>query len=198
MKVHELPVMYLEMPSARRPLRLRSLAVIAVAMLALVTATSAIGCANKAVTATPKSGTLVAYTEEQGGIVFRHTSLIVSVRGRATMRFEKCTMRFGLNGALWRRLKTALRLTDMHTLAGDYGPATRHAEESSWVIIVGRDTVRITASSIPSELKTRMEPLLKLLDEVISVGKRDLPRSCTTKQTIEGTGRDNQTSHTGG
>ena len=153
--------------------------------LALVPATNAAGCANKTMTVVTQSRTLVAYTEEQGGIVLRHTSLIVSVRGQATMRFERCMTQLRLDGTLWRKLKAALKQTNIHALAGDYGPAVRRAEESTWVIVAGHDTVRITASSIPPELTAKLEPLLRVLDEVISAGKLGLPRSCVSKRTIK-------------
>jgi hypothetical protein len=173
-----------------------SLGISAAAMLALVSATSAVGCANKPATATTaQSRTLVAYTEEQAGIVLRHTALIVSARGQATMKFERCVRRFQLGVALWEKLKTAQKQTNMHALAGHYGPATPRPEESSWVIVSGHDTVRITAFSIPSKLRAKMEPLLKVLDEVISVGKRGMPRSCAGKRAMQSTARDNGTSN---
>jgi hypothetical protein len=107
-------------------------------------------------------------------------------------------VRFQLEGASWRKLETALKQTELHALAGDYGPATRRAEESTWVIVVGHDTVRITASAMPSKLRAGMEPLLKALDEVISVGMRDMPRSCAGKQTAESARRTIQTAHGSG
>lgn len=157
----------------------------AAVVLALVPAANAAGCANKAVTAATQSRTLVVYMEEQGGIVLRHTSLIISARGQAAMRFERCMTRFRLDGTLWRKLKAALKQTNMHALAGDYGPVARRAEESTWVIVAGHDTVRITAFSILPELKAKLEPLLGVLDEVISVGKLGLPRPCVSKRTIK-------------
>lgn len=132
-------------------------------------------------TAPARSRAVVAYTEEQSGIVFRHTSLIVSKRGQATVRYESCVRRFHLGVALWKRLNAALKQTNVHAVAGNHVPVTPHAEESTWVIVVGHDTVRITASSIPPELRARLEPLLKTVEEVVSVGKRRMPQSCGSK-----------------
>jgi hypothetical protein len=163
------------------------LIIAATAALTLVPITACSG-ANPPETATTQSHTLVAYKEEQSGIVFRHTSLIVSTRGQATVRFERCVQRLHLDASLWKRLKAALKQTNVHALVGNHVPATPRAEESTWVIVVGHDTVRITASSIPPELRVKLEPLLKVLGEAASVGKRDMPQSCSSKRTVNGTG----------
>jgi hypothetical protein len=78
--------------------------------------------------------------------------------------------------------------TNVHALAGNHVPTTPRAEESTWMIVVGHDTVRITASSIPPELRAKLEPLLKVLGEAASVGKRDMPQSCSSKRTVNGIG----------
>ena len=165
-----------------------SLSIAAASALLLAPMTSACSGANPRVPATTQSRTLVAYKEERVGIVFRHTSLIVSTRGQATARFEGCVQRFQLDASLWRRLKAALKQTDVHALAGNHVSAKPGAEESTWVIIVGHDTVRITASSIPPELRVKLEPLLKVLGETTSVGKRDMPQSCGSKRTSKNMG----------
>lgn len=130
----------------------------------------------------PRSRTLVTYKEEQGGVVLRLTSLVVSADGRATVRFEGCESRFRLKAKLWKRLRATLRHTNLHALAGDHAPATPGAEESTWVITAGQDKVRITASVIPQELRMKLEPLLKVLGEVRSVGQRHMPASCASKR----------------
>ena len=160
----------------------------ATALLLAPMTTSACSGANPSGPATTPSRTLVAYKEERAGIVFRHTSLVVSTRGQATVRFEGCVQRFQLDASLWRRLKAALKQTDVHALAGSHVSAKPGAEESTWVIVVGHDTVRITASSIPSELRMKLEPLLKVLGETGSVGKRDMPQSCSSKRTSKSMG----------
>jgi len=131
--------------------------------------------------------TLVAYQKEDGGIVFRHTSLVVSTHGQATVRFERCLQRFHLGASLWKKLKAALKQTNVHALAGNHAPATPRADESTWVITVGHDRVRIHGFAIPQELRVKLEPLLKILGEVVSVGERHIPQSCSSKRTVNGT-----------
>lgn len=159
---------------------------VAVAALALAPA-HAFGGSNKPATANTQSHTLVAYTEEQGGAVFRLASLTVSTRGQATVRFEACVRRFHPRAALWRRLKVAVKQTNVHALAGSHVPATPRADESTWVIAVGHDRVRITAPSIPPELRVKLEPLLKVLGEVLSIGERRMPQSCSSKRVTTST-----------
>lgn len=174
-----------------------SIAAASALLLAPIT-TSACSGANPRVPATTRSRTLVAYREEQVGIVSRHTSLIVSMRGQATVKFEGCVRRVQLDVSLWRRLKATLKQTDVHALAGNHVSAKPGAEESSWVIVVGHDTVRITASSIPPELRMKLEPLLKVVGEAVLVGKRDMPQSCSSKRTgktRDNTGRLTRASH---
>jgi hypothetical protein len=130
-----------------------------------------------------QSRTLVTYNEEQGGIVFRIRFLLVSADGEATVRFGRCMAQFHLNAALWKRLRAALKQTNLHAVAGDYVPPTLRADESTWVITVGHDRVRITGFSIPQELRVKLEPLLKVLGEVRSVGERRMPPSCSSKWT---------------
>jgi hypothetical protein len=124
----------------------------------------------------------VAYDEEQSGIIFRHASLIVSTHGQATVQFEKCVAEIQLKAALWKRLRAALKQTDLHPIAGDYVPPTPRADESTWVITVGHDRVRVTGFSIPQELRVRLEPLLNVLREVRSVGERRMPPPCARKR----------------
>jgi hypothetical protein len=168
--------------------RRRGVVIVVATALALAPTSSASSGLNKPVTGSTQSRTFVAYKEEQGGIVFRYRSLIVSTRGQATVRFARCVRRFHLDASLWKRLKTASKQTNVHALAGNHVPAAPRADESTWVIVLGHDTVRITAFSIPPELRAKLEPLFKVLGEVLSVGKRDMPQSCSSKRTVNGTG----------
>jgi hypothetical protein len=161
---------------------------VAVAALALALASAhAFGGSNKPAAANTQSHTLVAYTEEQGGVLFRLASLTVSTRGQATVRFEACVQRFHPRTALWRKLKAAVKQTNVHALAGNHVPATPRADASTWVIVVGRDWVRITAPSIPPALRVKLEPLLNVLGEVLSIGERRMPQSCSSKRIITST-----------
>jgi hypothetical protein len=64
----------------------------------------------------------------------------------------------------------------VHALAGAYSRSpTRQAEESRWVVTVGRDTVRIRDDQNAPEL-AKLEPLLKVLREIVSVGEQGVPR----------------------
>jgi hypothetical protein len=163
-------------------MRTRRLATAAATALVLGT-TSASSGANQPVRAPSQLPTLVTYKEEQSGVASRFTRLIVSADRRATVRFEGCTTRFHLNTSLWKRLRAALKQTNLHVIAGDHAPPTPRAEESTWVITVGHDTVRISDFSIPQELRAKLEPLLKVLEEVRSVGEQPMPPSCSSKRT---------------
>jgi hypothetical protein len=130
-----------------------------------------------------QSRTLVTYTAE-GGLFFRYTSLIVSARGQSTVTFNSCVVRFRLDAALWKRLKTALKQTNLHALAGDYPPPLGAADEITEVITVGHDTVRITDfASIPEKVRQELEPLVKIVRETVTVGERRMPPSCSSKRT---------------
>jgi hypothetical protein len=169
-------------------MRSPSVVIAAASALALVPTTSAGSGVHTYATAASQSSTLVAYKEEQGGIVFRSSSLKVSTHSNATVRFEGCVKAFHLDATSWKKLKAALKQTSVHALAGNHGPATPQADETTWVIVVGHDTVRTRAFSIPPELRVKLEPLLKVLGEVLSVYERRLPRSCGSKRTVTGTG----------
>jgi hypothetical protein len=133
----------------------------------------AISAASQHATAASHSRTVVAYIEEQGGIIFRYKSLAVSTTRQATVRAERRMVRFRVDGALWRKLIVALKQTNVHAVAGNYVPAARRADESTWVITVGRDRVRIgDFGTIRPELRAKLEPLLKVLVEVLAVGER--------------------------
>jgi len=75
-------------------------------------------------------------------------------------------------------------------LAGDYPPPEGSADEITDVITVGHDTVRIAPNPIPENEKVRqeLEPLLKALGEVGSVGEGRMPRSCRSNRLIGSTG----------
>ncbi len=135
-----------------------------------------------------QSRTLVAYTAE-GGLSFRHTSLIVLTRGQSTVTFNRCVARFRLNAALWKRLETALKQTNLHAIAGDYSPPPGAADEITEVITVGHDTVRITDfASIPKKVRQELEPLVVSLREIVTVGERRMPPSCSSKRTSKSMG----------
>jgi hypothetical protein len=130
-----------------------------------------------------QSRTLVAYTAE-GGLFFRHTSLIVSTHGQSTVTLNRCVARFRLDAALLKRLETALKQTDVHALAGDYPPPPGAADEITEAITVGHDTVRITDfASIPKKARQELEPLVIILREIVTVGERRMPPSCSSKRT---------------
>ena len=129
--------------------------------------------ASQHATAVPHSRTLVAYVEEEGGIVFRYKSLVVSTARQATVRAERRMVRFRVAGPLWSKLRAALKQTNVHAVAGNYVPAAPGADESHWLIAVGRDRVRIgDFGVIRPELRAKLEPLLKVLVEVLAVGER--------------------------
>jgi hypothetical protein len=143
----------------------------AVVAVALVPALASSTCdATRPAPAT--SRVLVTYREQQGGIVYRLIALSVSADRRAILKSERCTVRFHVSAALWHRLKAALKQTDPHAIAGNYGPATPRADESTWVITVGPERVRIHDFSISQAMRAKLEPLLKVLLEVLSVGER--------------------------
>lgn len=167
-----------------RPCRV---AIAAAAALALVPP-GALGATSRPATARSQSRALVTYTEEQGGVAFRLTSLVVSADRQATVRFERCEQRSHLSAGLWKRLKVALRQTNLHAVAGDHVSTTPGAEESTWVITVGHDTVRMASPSIPPELRAKLEPLLKVVGEVITGGERHMPQSCSSKRVTTSTG----------
>jgi hypothetical protein len=166
--------------------------VIAAATVLALAPTNALSGANKPITApTPtQSRTLVAYTAE-GGLFFRYTSLIVSARGQSTVTFNRCVVRFRLDATFWKRLKRALKQTNLHAFAGDYPPPPGAADEITEVITVGHDTVRIADfASIPEKVRQELEPLVKILREIVTVGERRMPPSCRqTMPTISATHR---------
>jgi hypothetical protein len=169
----------------------RPCSVVIAATTALALApTNAFSGTNKPITApTPtQSRTLVTYTGE-GGLFFRYTSLIVSARGQSTVAFNKCVVRFRLDTTFWKRLKTALKRTNLHALTGDYPPPPGAADEITEVITVGHDTVRITDfASIPEKMRQELEPLVTILREIVTVGERRMPPSCSSKRTVNGAG----------
>jgi len=171
-----------------RSVRTYSLAVVAVAVLTLAAPTGARRDLHDPVPMRSSSRTLVAYTEEQGGVVFHLRTVSVAADRRAVVRLDDCAAAFRLGQKLWKRLNTALKRTDVHAVSGDHPPSIPGGENSTWVIVVSHDTVRITAApAIPRELRLKLEPLLKVVEEVQSAGERRLSQSCYSKRTITGT-----------
>ena len=152
--------------------------------IALALPISAYSGVNQPVTGSTHSRTLVTYTAE-GGLFFRHTSLIVSLSGRSTLTSNGCAVRFRLDAAFWKRLKTALRQTNVHALAGDYPSPPGAADEITEKITVGHDTVRITdLASIPEKVRQELEPLVTIVREIVTVDERRMPRSCLSHRVI--------------
>jgi hypothetical protein len=150
-------------------------------ILVLTFTANAAGCTDKR---SRKLGTtagkqLLAYREEQGGVVARVTSLTIATNRRAVLQIERCTARFQLSERTWVRLKGAHVRAKIHDLTGDYGTTSPKAEQSTWTIASGQDSIRVRDFTFPPRLRVKLEPLLHLLDEAISTGKRRLPRACT-------------------
>jgi hypothetical protein len=156
--------------------------------LMFICAASAAGCTDKHEPAGAVSRTrqLLSYREEQGGVVARSTSLTVSTSQRAVVRFEGCMAQLHVGGRAWMKLKRALIRARLHSLAGSYGTTRAEAEQSTWTIVSGRDTIRVRAFTFPPKLRAKLEPLLAVVDEVISTGKRRLPRTCARKIVSQG------------
>lgn len=81
-------------------------------------------------------------------------------------------VRFRLSARLWRRLRATLRHADMQALAGSHLPATPIPDAITYVVTAGRNTVRTSDGAIPR----RLEPLLKVLRRIVTIGERRLAR----------------------
>jgi emfourin len=152
-----------------------SVIIATVTVLALAPANAWSGA--KPVTGFPHRRTLVAYKQE-GGLRFQYKALLVSAHGQAAATTGRCLAWFHLDAALWKSLKATLKQTNMHALAGDYPPPPGAADEFTYEITEGRDTVRTADGSIPKEL----EPLMKSLREILSAGERHMSQSCSSNQ----------------
>jgi hypothetical protein len=69
-------------------------------------------------------------------------------------------------------LTFALKQTNMHTLAGDHPPPPGFADEIAYVITVGHDTLRTSPAADGSVPPPKLKPLLTVLDEIVSTGRR--------------------------
>jgi hypothetical protein len=131
---------------------------------------------GKPITGFPSSQLLVGYSES-GGIRFEYKALLVSVDGKVAATSGKCLARFHLRDPPWKSLKATLRKTNMHYLAGEYPPPSGSADGFEYDIYARGYRVRTADGSIPSGL----EPLLKRLREVLSIGERQMSQSCSDK-----------------
>jgi hypothetical protein len=68
----------------------------------------------------------------------------------------------------------------MHAIAGNYPPPKGAADEITYVIKAGRNTVRIAPGPQPKyeEVMRDLEPLLKALDRTVSAGEQRMSPSC--------------------
>lgn len=126
-----------------------------------------------------RSPTLVSYRQE-GGIGGPRPSLVVSREHGATVTSGRCTAKFGLQLGAWNRLRAALREADMHAIAGSYPPPKGSADEITYVIKAGRDTVRIAPAPQPEyeEVMRHLRPLLKVLNKTVSIGEQRMSPAC--------------------
>jgi hypothetical protein len=125
------------------------------------------------------SGGMVSYRQE-GGIGGPRPSLIVSRDRRARVTLGGCTTKFALRPRAWDSLRAALRGAHLHAIAGDYPPPKGAADEITYVIEAGQDTVRIAPAPQPEneEAMRDLRPLLKALNKAVSAGKRRMRPSC--------------------
>ena len=119
----------------------------------------------------------VSYRQE-GGIGGPRPSLVVSKDRSARVTLGRCTAKFALQPAAWSRLRAALRGAHLHAVAGDYPPPNGSADEITYVIKAGRNTVRIAPAPENEKTMRDLRPLLKVLNKTVSAGKRRMPSSC--------------------
>lgn len=155
-----------------------SRSIAAATALLLAPTTSACGAANKLITAptATQSRVLVSFNEA-GGLAYRYTSLVVSTDRQATVTSEARTVRFQLERTRWNKLNALLKQTDLSTVAGNYPASPGAADYMTYVISVSGDTVRATdASELPARVSHEVEPLRKVLGEIVTVGRRRLEK----------------------
>jgi hypothetical protein len=130
-------------------------------------------------TPSSSSSVLVAYRQE-GGIGGPRPSLVVSVNRRARVSLGRCTAKFELGPKGWSGLRAALRNAHIQAIAGDYPLPTGSADLISYVVTTRSGTVRIAPGSQPAneEVMRKLRPLLKVLDQTVSAGKRRMAPSC--------------------
>jgi len=80
-----------------------------------------------------------------------------------------------------------LRNTNLASIAGNYPPPAGYADAITYVIKSGASRVRIAPAPIPEyEAVTReLEPLRNALADIVSAGKRRMPRSCASNRVPE-------------
>lgn len=122
---------------------------------------------------------LVSYRQE-GGLGGPRPSLVVSRGRRARVTLGGCTAKFALRRGPWNKLRAALGEADLPTIAGDYPPPKGSADEITYVIKAGKNTVRIAPAPEPEneEVMRDLRALLKALNKTVSAGERRMPSSC--------------------
>lgn len=190
------PPRYVAMSSIRcggtlAPLPGLALLVLIATICALTT--SACSNASEPTVASSRLSPLVSY-REGGGFGAPRPSLIVSKRRRASVSLGACRTRFVLGRKAWRRLRRVLRNTDLAAVAGDYPPPADYADAITYTIRSGPNRVRIAPAPIPEyeAVMRELEPLRRALKDIVSAGKRRMPRSCRSNrvpQDTQGGGR---------
>jgi alpha-tubulin suppressor-like RCC1 family protein len=130
-----------------------------------------------------RSRLLVSYYQE-GGIGGPRPSLVVFKDRRAKVTLGRCMARFELRRTAWRKLEAALRGTHLHAIAGSYPPPSGSADEITYVIRSGPDTVRIAPAPQQEneEVMRNLKPLFRVLDRTVSAGERRMPPSCKSSR----------------
>lgn len=142
------------------------------------------GCSSEAVSWTATAPRIVVAYRQEGGIGGPRPSLIVSGDRKARVTLGRCAAKFPLRRRAWNRLRAALRGADLPAIAGDYPPPKNSADVITYVIKAGRNTVRIAPAAEPGydEVMRDLEPLLKVLNKVISAGERRMAKSCKSNR----------------
>ncbi len=121
---------------------------------------------------------LVSYRQE-GGIGGPQPSLLVFKNRHARVMLGSCTAKFALGRRIWHRLRAALRGAHLHVIAGNYPPPKGSADEITYVIRSGANMVRIALPQPRHRyVVRRLRPLLRVLNKVVSAGKRRMASSC--------------------
>ena len=155
--------------------RLRGLAVVAIATALILAPKTSAFSANpreprSTVTGSTQSHTLVAY--KMYGLGSTRLTVSTDAQAKVTSGGGHVT-RFHLNAALWKRLKAMLKRTGLHVFAGGRCPHRPYPDAFIYVITVSQDTVCTTEGRIPHKL----EPLMKILAEIVSAGERRIGKT---------------------
>lgn len=125
---------------------------------------------------------LVSYRQE-GGIGGPRPSLVVTKDRRARVTLGGCTAKFALGHEIWNRLRAALKGAHLHAIAGNYLPPKGSADAITYVIRASGEVVRIAPPQPEHEEVMRdLRPLLKVLNQTVSAGKRRMPSSCKSSR----------------